>query len=279
MPKSLQIKTLDGFLLQALLFEPKTPNSKLVLINSATGVPQQLYSSFAEYLCDNGYSVVTYDYRGIGLSKPRHLRGFEASMKTWGTVDYKAITDFIMKRYPKEKKYCLGHSVGALILGMNEQSLDFDGFVFVATQNAFIGNLDTTIQVKGYLGFGIVQPLLTFILGYFPAQYFGLGKALPAGCANDWRKLILHRKSINGLLEKTVNYAKELKQKTFVFQMEDDPWVTSKGVHRLLNETYPNLDAEIQNISISESPEGRIGHVNFFRSYNASLWKRVLSVL
>jgi predicted alpha/beta hydrolase len=162
---------------------------------------------------------------------------------------------------------------------MNEDSAMFDEFIFVGTQNAFVGNLKFRTQIEAYLGFGIAQPLTTGLLGYFPAHWFGLGESLPKNCAYDWRTLILNKKSTNGLLEKINDYSKELTQKVFVIRAEDDIWLTEKGVKSLLNDTYPNLKPTYRLIKTSESEKGEIGHVNFFRSYNKKLWNIILNEL
>ncbi len=41
----------------------------LVIVHPATAVVQGFYKGFAEYLYKRGFSVITYDYRGTGLSK------------------------------------------------------------------------------------------------------------------------------------------------------------------------------------------------------------------
>ncbi len=277
--KELTLTTPDRFSIAAHLFLPETSNGKLLLINSATGVKQQLYFSMANYFSEKGFAVITYDYRGIGLSKPVRMRGFKASMRVWGSVDYKTLTEYIKIHFREHKKYCLGHSVGALILGMNEDSKIFEEFVFVGTQNAFIGNLKFRTKIDALLGFGIVQPVMTGLLGYFPAHWFGLGESLPKNCASDWRTLILDGKSTNRLLEKTENYSKCLTQRVLVIRAEDDIWLTEKGVKSLLNNTYPNLRPVYRLIKTSESEQGEIGHVNFFRSYNKNLWSIILNEL
>ncbi|RKT01307.1 alpha/beta hydrolase family protein [Chryseobacterium defluvii] len=277
--EKLILTTQDHISVIAHLFPPENDNKKLLLINSATGVKQQIYFSFAKYFAGKGFTVITYDYRGIGLSKPEQLKGFEASMRIWGSEDYKALTRYIRTRFPAYKKYCLGHSVGALILGMNEDSEMFDEFVFVGTQNAFVGNLKWRTKVEAYLGFGIVQPLTTQLLGYFPSQWFGLGESLPKNCAYDWRTLILNKKSTNGLLEKIDDYSRNLTQKVFVIRAEDDAWLTEKGVRSLLNDTYPHLKPTYRLVRVSESEKGEIGHINFFRSYNEKLWNIILNEL
>ena len=277
--KSINIVAEDNYTLSAHLFEPKNSNGKLLLINSATGVKQQIYFSFAQFFSEQGFTVITYDYRGIGLSKPAKMKGFEASMRTWGTKDYKAVTSYIKTNFPDYQKCCLGHSVGALILGMNPDSEMFDEFIFVGTQNAFVGNLKFKTRIEAYLGFGIVQPLSTKILGYFPANWFGLGESLPSGSAFDWRILILNKKSTNKLLEKVEDFSRNLTQKVFVIRAEDDVWLTEIGVKSLLQNTYPNLKPTYRIIKTSESEKGEIGHINFFRSYNKKLWSIILKEL
>lgn len=278
--KELFLKTHDGFPLAVKIFEPETANEKLLLVNSATGVKQQVYFSFANYLAENGVTVITYDYRGINESKPQKLRGFETTMRSWGTQDFKTLTGFIQKNYSSYRKFCLGHSVGALILGMNKDATIFEKFIFVATQNAYVGNLKWKIAATALLGFGIALPISTKLRGYFPADKFGLGESLPSGVAFDWQTLILNKKSTSRLFEKIEqDYSKTLAQPVFIIHAEDDPWVTKKGMESLMNNAYPNMQKVYQEIKVSESPKKEIGHINFFRNFNKNLWKIVLDEL
>ena len=278
--KELILKTIDQIPISLKIFEAKISNGKLLLVNSATGVKQQVYFSFSNYFAAKGFTVITYDYRGIGESKPKKLRDFEASMRIWGTKDFKMVTDFIKKNYHDYDKFCLGHSVGALILGMNEDSAVFKKFIFVATQDAYIGNLPLKIAVKAVLGFGIALPVMTQLLGYFPANRFGLGESLPRGTAYDWKTLILHKKSTSRLFETIEkDFSKKLGQETLIIHAEDDPWVTMKGMESLMNKGYPNLKKKYREVKVSESEKNKIGHINFFRSYNRNLWKIVFNEL
>ncbi len=271
------LKTDDGIELAAHVFKPEKINHQLLLINSATGVRQYIYFSFAKFFASKGFTVITYDYRGIGLSKPLTMKNFKASMRIWGSSDYRSLTQFVIRNFQDYQKFCLGHSVGALLLGMNKDSAIFDKFLFVGTQNAFIGNLKWRIKIEAFIGFGLIQPIFTELLGYFPAHWFGLGESLPKNCAYDWRTLILNRKSTDKLLLTTDDYSKVLDQKVFVIQAEDDDWLTDKGVRSLLNNTYPQLKPKFRLIETSESEKGDIGHINFFRSYNKNLWEIILN--
>ena len=198
-------------------------------------------------------------------------------MQSWGTEDFTILTNFIKLNYENYEKYLIGHSVGALILGMNKDSEIFKSFVFFGTQKAYVGHLNFKTKLAAYGGFGILQPLMTKIFGYFPAHRFGLGESLPKNVANDWKTLILNKKSTNALLEKVEgNFANNLTQNVLVLRAEDDKWLTETGVKNLLTETYPNLKPIYRLIETEESSKNEIGHVNFFRSYNQPLWNIIL---
>ena len=72
--QSIEFNTADGYALQGALFgDPATCKAALLIV-SAMGVPQRFYSDFAQWLATQGYAVFTFDYRGIGASRPTHMR-------------------------------------------------------------------------------------------------------------------------------------------------------------------------------------------------------------
>lgn len=75
-PTLVHIKTEDGFLIAAHVFNPTDSAIKVlssVVISNATGVKAIFYHKFAKWLCSKGVGVITYDYRYSGLSFPPHL--------------------------------------------------------------------------------------------------------------------------------------------------------------------------------------------------------------
>jgi predicted alpha/beta hydrolase len=56
----------------------------VVIMNSASDVPQGFYRQFATALAEAGYTVITYDYRGIAGSRPSSLHGFATRTSDWG---------------------------------------------------------------------------------------------------------------------------------------------------------------------------------------------------
>jgi predicted alpha/beta hydrolase len=97
----LRIRALDGFELAATLYEPVaepaagTDRRTAVLINSATAVKRRYYDPFARYLAGEGLTVLTYDYRGIGGSRPRSLVRFSARLRQWAEEDQGGVLDWI----------------------------------------------------------------------------------------------------------------------------------------------------------------------------------------
>lgn len=277
--EKINVKAKDGFSIVGHLFIPENSNQKLLLINSATGVKQTFYFHFATYLAENGFTVITYDYRGISQSKPENMKGFQATMRDWGKLDYPCWTEYIQQNFPTYEKYLLGHSIGALILGLNPDSSIFHKFIFVSTQNSYYRRLNFKTQLEGIFGFGLLMPLVSFAYGYFPAQYFGLGESLPKGAAIDWRKMVLHPDSINRLLEQENDSSEQLIQEVFVMRAKDDDWLTEDGETELFESTYVNMKPTYYLLDPKDSPQKEIGHVNFFRQYNKDLWKIVLEQL
>lgn len=76
--RNLEIAAEDSFPLAASWFETKQPAcAATVIISSATGVLRRYYRPFADYLTSLGFDAVTFDYRGIGASRPTSIGATE----------------------------------------------------------------------------------------------------------------------------------------------------------------------------------------------------------
>src|SRR5262249_1244946 len=110
--------TTDNFTLHGTLFEPASSNQRFVLISSAMPVKRGFYAKYAAYLASKGFTVLTYDYRGIGDSRPASLRGFQAHLWQWGALDFAAAVRWVRAQYPNHKLLAVGHSMGGQVLGL-----------------------------------------------------------------------------------------------------------------------------------------------------------------
>ena len=66
---------------------------------------------------ESGIPTLTYDYRGIGLSRPRALRGFRAAIEDWAEYDCAGAIAWLRERYPRRAILGIAHSIGALLVG------------------------------------------------------------------------------------------------------------------------------------------------------------------
>lgn len=89
-PTPLTLIASDGFRLGALQYDARAPLAGNLIVAGATGVPQRFYRRFAEYASSNGFSTLTFDYRGIGLSRPPSLKGFVMDYLDWAQLDLAA---------------------------------------------------------------------------------------------------------------------------------------------------------------------------------------------
>ena len=100
MTQNILIEARDGFKLASTIRRPNSKIKGVIQINCGTGIPQSLYANLADYLRETGYVTVTFDYRGIGSSKPKSLKGFEANLEDWGQLDMTSVFDWINKEFP-----------------------------------------------------------------------------------------------------------------------------------------------------------------------------------
>src|SRR4051812_43381170 len=121
----------DGYAIGAATFGSGRP----VLIMPATGVPQSYYAKFAAYLAQRGFSVLTFDYRGIGRSLSSDIREHPARMRDWATLDAAAAFDSL-----KGDICVVGHSFGGQALGLLPDPARITGAVMVGSQSGYWRN-------------------------------------------------------------------------------------------------------------------------------------------
>ena len=112
----MEITARDGYRLGATLFQPTASNGRAVMVMAATGVPQEYYGKFAAFLAERGFTVLTFDYRGIGRSLHGPVRAVKAGMRDWALLDAAAAFEFLEKNFPNERLMAIGHSFGGQAL-------------------------------------------------------------------------------------------------------------------------------------------------------------------
>ncbi len=158
----------------------------LVIINPATGVLARYYHFYARFLAGAGFDVLTYDYRGIGLSRPRRLRGCGYRWRDWGQLDFDACIRFAQKHRRGGELLVVGHSVGGFLPGLAASGALVDRMLTVGAQYAYWRDYAPARRGRLFLKWHVAMPAATLLCGYFPGRRLGWLEDLPAGVANEW---------------------------------------------------------------------------------------------
>lgn len=276
--QSVSFPAIDGYMLKGLWAVPFAENKGTVVMNSATGVKKEYYVRFAQYLVQSGYCVLLYDYRGIGESAPKSLKGFKTNMHEWGTLDMNGALNYVIKEKNISKVIWLGHSVGAQMMGLLQNR---DSITKVIAVNASTGYWNYFTFPYSYMVLGLwlfVGPPLTILNGYAPMSKIGWGEDLPSGVYFEWRKWCLNKKHFTEVLVQKTGSAifSDFTAPITAIHTSDDYIANKKTVAKLL-EFYPNSDSKSYCIEPKEYGFSKIGHTGIFRKkFENSLWPFIL---
>jgi predicted alpha/beta hydrolase len=135
--KNVQITTLDNIELNASYFEANSLTNKIVLISPATGVKKHIYNVFAEYLNQQGFAVLTWDWRGIADNLTVKIKDNKSCMEDWAKKDLNAMINWASTHLPDYKIFAVGHSFGGQGFGMAPDIKKVQSVVTVATQSGY----------------------------------------------------------------------------------------------------------------------------------------------
>jgi predicted alpha/beta hydrolase len=180
----------DGRHLAASWFEPPAGSARAVaVISSAAGAPRGFYRGFAQWLAEQGYAVLTYDYRGIAGSRRGDMRKEQATMADWALLDMSAALAAAQARRTTEALPLLliGHSFGGNAIAFARGVEKADALLTVASQLGEPRLFPGVHRAVAEFFFRAWVPAVVGITGYLPGWALGPGAhALPAGVARQW---------------------------------------------------------------------------------------------
>ncbi len=275
---SLTLPARDGYPLAATLHRSAQTSNNVVLVNSGTGIRRSYYHQFASFLAENNFATLTFDYRGIGESRPQTLRGFSASMRAWAQQDMAGAAQWCARELRPEKFFLVGHSAGGQLVGLAGINHLVHGLVLVAAQSGYWRHWPPLTRYR-YAALWHMMPLIAGAWGYLPGK-LGIGEDLPRGVACEWAKWCRHPEYLFGFshayeLQHYQNFSAPL----LAYSFWDDGYAPKRAVEALLRE-YSSTAITHKHLTPSTSPSARIGHFGFFREqFRASLWQEVLAWL
>jgi len=267
-PEDLTLTAPDGVDLAASLFRPaESPNGGngvAVQINAATGVPRQYYAAFAAFLAGRGFTVLTYDYRGIGGSHRGHLRKARGRLLDWGVHDQAAATAWFGRHQRELRLAIVGHSLGGQILGLSPLAGQARAVLLIASQHGYFRNWPKASHARMAFLWYAFAPATARVLGYFPGRLVGLSD-LPGGVALEWARWCRNPHYISDESGAPLRpHNDELRAALRLISFSDDPIAPRAAAERLLD-YYPNAARRHDHLAPEHFGVDAIGHFGFFR--------------
>ena len=278
---SFEFKAADGFALQGRLYGDAALCRSALLIVPAMGVPQRFYADFAEWLVGQGHAVMSFDYRGVGDSRPPQmkgsLRGLDADIGTWAEQDTAAALAWLDAQVPGHTPiHWLGHSLGGQIFGMVPNRERVASVVTIGVGTGYwLRNAARARALVWWLWF-VVAPLAMTCYGYFPGKRLKKVGDLPLGVMRQWRRACLDRDYLVGVggEKMRADYA-AIKTPILSLSFTDDEYMSARNTADM-HAFYASAPREMRRIAPHEIGAKRIGHFGFFRrQVAATLWPQV----
>jgi predicted alpha/beta hydrolase len=277
-PRTVAVRASDGTILGARVYEPEGAVRGNVLIHGATAVPQRFYALFARALASEGLRTITYDYRGVGASRPRVLEDYQADMADWARLDARAMHRYVREHHPGLSLAVVGHSFGAQLIGLLDEVREADAALLIGGQLGYYGFWPQPSAAGLRVLWSLIVPALSAWRGYMPGQA-GLGEDLPRGVALQWARWCSHPLYlISEFPEASARFAR-FAVPVRAYSFTDDAYAPSQAVDALL-QRLTGTSVDHRRLSPSDLALVSVGHFGFFRqAAGARLWGEVKDFL
>jgi len=273
---NVDITTRDGWSISGTLFAHDNPR-QTVLVSPGTGIRQQRYFAFAEWLSKQGYAVLIIDYRGIGRSKPkRPLRKINASLVDWARSDMEAAYQWLQSNFPGLRTSHIGHSAGGQTLGLMPSSVKLHRIVQVSCSTANVEALAPKLRAQVKFLMGAYLPLAAKILGYVPTKWLGWGEDLPKGVARQMARWSLKPGYVSNSFEDDIylHYYDKVRAPILSLVPTDDPLARPSSVDEILA-LFSRAPHVKKALDPAEFGLKGLGHNGFFSPKSKQLWPLV----
>jgi predicted alpha/beta hydrolase len=272
MKELVKVLAWDGYSLTTTRFSPNVSNGRSVLIISEVGKSQSLYADFALFLSNQGYTVYTFDFRGIGLSNLKNFNLQKVTLNDWAALDLDAMLSFVTSSRPSDRLIVSAHGISNLLLGMSRLSKKADAFLMIASTVPNAGritNVLTRWRMKILSNF--VLPLSAHVFGKYPGWLSG-GETLPKKLALQLSQWYSSENALSTEINKTENTFILLEQRALIINFQDDYYSSSEEFKLY----YPNIRFDDWTFTPDQVLQKKMGHDGFFnRKLQNVVWSEV----
>ncbi|WP_312049260.1 alpha/beta hydrolase family protein [Acinetobacter courvalinii] len=272
--ESFWISCKDGYQLAAQFYPALNSDKPYpILICPATGITKNFYHAFAQWLNQQGYPVLSFDFRGIGESLHGALKDSTASIHDWGIYDIPAAIEALLNRTQAEKVIIVGHSAGGQLLGIASNYHKVAKVLAIAGSTGHVKGLKGKTKILAPVMFNIIFPVSSFVKGYGATQFIGMGENLPKNVAKQWAEFCSKPGYVMNAIGKTIfeDYHQQIQCPITSFWATDDEIATHSNVKDLLR-LYPNAQTKLIELNPQQLGYKQIGHMLMFKKSHQKIW-------
>lgn len=264
----------DGYILGAYRYPAHGVLQGRIVVAGATAVPQGFYQRFAWFASAQGFDVLTFDYRGIGQSRPPSLKGFRMDLLDWARLDLAAAIDAMADA--SVPLYAVGHSYGGHAFGLLPNHRKVAGFHVFGTGAGWHGYMPWGERLRVQTMWTLVLPVLTWWKGYCPWKMLGMGEDLPVDAYRQWRhwcqfpRYFFDDPAMQGIERE---YA-AVQTPIMAANALDDLWALPQSRDAFI-QAYRNAPLQRKDLDPGQVG-GMIGHMGYFRASAEPYWKAML---
>ncbi|MFC3153377.1 alpha/beta fold hydrolase [Litoribrevibacter euphylliae] len=274
-PQAISLTTLDGYALGATRYPAQGEVKGNIVVAAATGVHQGFYRRFAVYASDQGFNVLTFDYRGIGQSKHGSLKSLTTTFLDWGKYDVAAAVDAMHQ--DDVPLFLVGHSFGGQALGLIPNHHLLTAAYSFGSGAGWGGWMSKVEALKVKALWNLVLPALVKWKGYMAWSKLGMGEDLPIGIYKDWKRWCQYPYYFFDDPELSSDIRSAFAQVTVPYiaaTSTDDAWIPPKSRDAFCKH-YVN--SNIGYLDISPTRNQTIGHMGYFREECLPYWEGMLN--
>ena len=268
-----EIRTKDGKKIGLTVYHPDNEKKKVMVVGATGGVRQEFYEPFAGFFQKQGFTVITFDYRGMGRSAPDELKGYAANMHQWAVQDIDAVILYAKNKFIQQELIYVGHCVGGEIVGLAQASQFINKLVLV---NSAL-SCKKLWPLKERFKIVAIRPvvrLLNRVFGYFPGKRIGYAENVPKGVMHEWANWCSKQ---NGLFDAFPdNNYRKLRIPLLAISFSDNWNSPVKAVQELLNR-FASASITWHHMRPADLNRKQVGHYGFFYpEMEDSLWPLLL---
>lgn len=277
LPEVFTVPTDGGLEVAASGFTPKDPDAdkgKIVVVLPTAATPRYFYASFCCFLAQQGFPAVTFDYRGIGDSRPASLKGCDATLSDWGRGDLAYVLAWLKDRFPEFRLVVVGHGLGGQLPALAANAGHIEGLITLSAASHYHGHFaEGRGRRRLYAMTRYVLPKLIDKLGYVPARKLKLGEDVPKNVFLEWARWCHDPDYLfgDGGTDARARAA-ALHCPILATVVADDSWAPEAAV-RALHRHYVNANVSYWTIGPADFGLVQLGHLGpFARPVRTKLW-------